>query len=330
MNIINKDILKAKTLIEDNKRFIPKHHKFERIYPFTNENFKDALNKINLINKNSLTVLGSGDQTLDILLKGSDKITTFDINPLTKYYFYLKKAALQANLTLYEYLNFFCYRDYPGENLINKNTFNLNTFDKLVPYLKKDDYDFWTSLFDEYTPKEIRAYNGLFNFDELKYNVLSQTINYLTDEKQFSLLKEKIPDLKLAFINQNIVDLPNVLNKNYDFIYLSNIIQYIDEIYNNPSKDKELQLINVKKFYQLIKELCNYLKDNGKLIAGYIYNYEIENNDNSIFNKDIRDEIFCDKEFNYHIFKGVNTYKKKLYFNGLFGNEDACMVYSKK
>ena len=330
MNNIDNDIRKAKELIEDNKRFIPKHHCFERIYPFTNENFKNVLNNINLVNKNSLTVLGSADQTFDLLLKGSNNITTFDINPLTKYYFYLKKAALQANLSISEYLNFFCYKQYPLDNYNNKNAFNLNTFDKLIPYLKNDNYDFWTSLFDEYKPEEIRTYNGLFNLDELKYNILTETINYLSDEKQFDLLKEKINDLNFNFINENIINLPNILEDNYDFIYLSNIIQYIDEIYQNPTKDKELQLINIKKFYQLIKELCNYLKDDGTLIAGYLHNYKIENNDNSIFNKNIREQIFNSKNFHYLLLNGINTYKKHQTFNSLSKNKDACIVYSKK
>ena len=331
MKKIESDILKAKELIEDNKKFIPKYTRFERIYPFTNENIKECFANFDLFNKDCLTVLASSDQTLDMCLNGSNNITTFDINPLTEYYFYLKKAALESNITINQYLDFFCYKDYPRNNKLNRHAFNIETFSKIVPHLNNENYHFWTALFNEYTPSEIRTYNGLFNNDEIKYSILTQTINYLSSEYNFNKLQEKIKDINFNFINTNITDLANNLTNDYDFIYLSNIIQYIDELYNNISDDKdENQLHKIKQFYLLTKELINKLNNNGNLIVGYLYNSDIEYSDVSIYNKQKRESIFQNTEFNYYYFKGIAQLKHLVYYNKLIKKQDYSLVYTKK
>lgn len=64
---------------------------FGRIYPFTTENIAGYINLFNLDNKSLLTVGSSGDQVINASLFNCQDQTVIDINPFTRYYFYLKK-----------------------------------------------------------------------------------------------------------------------------------------------------------------------------------------------------------------------------------------------
>ncbi len=107
MSSLEEDIKKAKYLIENHKFYRNRDDIFDEIYPFTNENIKEMFDFFDFKDKNCLCVLGSSDQTFDMYLRGAKSVTAFDINPLTKYLFYLKRAALKADLTKEEYLSFF-------------------------------------------------------------------------------------------------------------------------------------------------------------------------------------------------------------------------------
>ena len=61
-----------------------------------------------LKDKSLLTVGSSGDQVINASLKNCKDITVLDINPFTKYYFNLKKAAI-LTLKYEEFCKFFCY-----------------------------------------------------------------------------------------------------------------------------------------------------------------------------------------------------------------------------
>lgn len=326
MEKLERDILKAQALIKDNKIFASNFERFDHIYPFTNENIKSSLEPYHLENTDCLTVLGSSDQTLDMCLQGATNITTFDLNPLTEYYFYLKKAALLTNLTLEEYLQFFCYLSQNGDNKINTNTFNLKTFEKISPNLPHNSYIFWSTLFDKYSPHQIRSGNGLFSFgEEFKIQILNKTINHLSSSTNYELLKERIKDLKFTFINSDINNLPNILNQKYDLMYFSNIIQYIDEMYSNISDNKiENQIYKLNQFKELVYKLGEFLKDDGNIMTGYLYNIQRPSVNAAILNKRLRDQVFNNKDFMYHFFKSVSELRFSIKQN------DACLVYSKK
>ena len=81
-------------------------NRYSQIYILTNENQEVLANPNFTNNKNILTVLGSGDQVLNLLLGNAKTITTFDKNILAKYYFDLKRALI-LTLDYQDYLNFF-------------------------------------------------------------------------------------------------------------------------------------------------------------------------------------------------------------------------------
>lgn len=67
---------------------------FAEIYPFTTENIYGYLNQFDLSNKSLLTLGSSCDQAINAIMHNCRDITVLDICPFTKFYFYLKKAAI--------------------------------------------------------------------------------------------------------------------------------------------------------------------------------------------------------------------------------------------
>ena len=182
----------------------------------------------------------------------------FDINPFTKYYYELKIAAIKS-LDYNEFLEFFCYEDYPKTFKKNKKAFNLEMYKKISPYLKDDTKIFWDSLYLEVSGIDIRNSN-LFSKDEEPLRVIKKANNYL-DEFNYNNLKNNIK-LTPNFYQSNIVRLDKKLNKQYDIIMLSNIAQYIEGLF-----DKN-HLENLK---EVILKLEDKLKDNGIIIVSYLY-----------------------------------------------------------
>ena len=331
MTILEEDIRKAEEIINEQNNRSKTYTQFDRLYPFTNENIKGILNRLNLYNKKCLTVLGSGDQTLDMCLNGSNNITAFDVNRLAKYYYDLKKAALLANITLDQYLDYFCYYNYLQYTEINRIALHPDTFSKICIFLNEDSYKFWCFLYKEYHPLRVRNGNSLFLPDELKHNILKQTINYLNNETNFYTLKEKIKDLKFEFIHNDVNNLPHFLTKQYDFIYLSNIIQYIDQMYSNICDDNNInQIHKLQKFKDLINQLSQNLNQDGTIIIGYIF-YIINNvKTNAIFNKENREIVFNNNEFTYLYIDAIEKFKRKVFYRQDINVSDSCLIYTKK
>lgn len=326
MDLVKTHIAQAENLIMSKNKM---GKQFEKIYPFSNENIAACLPHFNLQGKDCLTVLGSGDQALDFAYHGAKTIDTFDINPLTKYYFYLKKAALMSNISYQEYINFFCFKEYLQYLDKNWNAFNEETFNKLVPYLKDDNYIFWFTLFDtfDFNPVEIRESNGLFTSDEFSHQVLSQSIAYL-NEKNYYKLKEKASSININFLNSNIKDLEPKITKKYDFIYLSNIIQYTDTMYekNILIAVSENRRNGLESYKNTIKKLEKNLKENGQIIAGYLYTPDIRDGSESIYDGELRKQIF--NEYTYLYFPSITTILMNADSSHKY--RDACLIYTKK
>lgn len=70
--------------------FIP----FRKIYATSNEQLDVVFKGFDLKDKEVLSVLGSSDQVFSEYYLGAKSVTAFDINELTKYYYYLRKWSL--------------------------------------------------------------------------------------------------------------------------------------------------------------------------------------------------------------------------------------------
>ena len=188
MSKIEDDITKAEYLIDNPAFYRKKDDIFDMLYPFTTENINGMFSHFNFKNKDCLSVLGSSNQVFDMYLRGAKSVTSFDINPLTKYLFYLKRAALDANLTKEEYLDYFCQRGIDDYTIFDDDSirpFDIKIFDKIVPYLKGNSYKFWTSLYDKYSFSTIRDTTRLFTIDEYFRDILENMKITLINLKKY-------------------------------------------------------------------------------------------------------------------------------------------------
>ena len=95
MSKVMYDLLMAISLVEKNFQNISDHSKYASMYMFTNENIKEITKKLNLSNKNILTVCSSGDQYFNFLLEKNTDVAVYDINIISKYILFLKEAAIR-------------------------------------------------------------------------------------------------------------------------------------------------------------------------------------------------------------------------------------------
>ena len=227
---------------------------FPLIYPFTTENITGYINFFELENKSLLTVGSSGDQALNAILKGCKDVTILDVNPYTEYYFYLKYAVI-LQVSLKEFLKFFCYMNYPGIYERNEKVFNKETYSKIKDTLRSLNYNayyFWEELFNTYKPYIIRK---LFECDEERWQYLKNYSLYL-NPKYYEELKNKLVNTTIEFITTDIYHAN--INRNYDNIWLSNILRY------------EEDLDYFKK--QVVDVLNTHLNISGRMLIAYLYN----------------------------------------------------------
>ena len=230
-----------------------RYDEFSYIYKFTNENLKDTIYK-NLIsnNENVLSVIGGGDQILNMYLFNSNNIDAFDISRFPSYYLRLKIAAIKE-FKYEEYLKFFC----------EGKPFNKKLFDRLMkncddPICKT----FWTSVcLDD--PEKVYE-SPLFNTVPRNKEYAIRKNPYL-DRFNYDLLKSKIDKLNINYINEDILSLASKLDKDYDLIYLSNICMYSREMFNSFGNNRPFS-----EFKDLITNLR--ITPNGKVI-NYLHAY---------------------------------------------------------
>ena len=187
--------------------------RFNNIYPFTTENIAGYMNDLDLTNKKIITVTGSSDHIINAILKGSTNITTFDINPLTKYYMDLKLSAIRE-LSFEVFLKILL--NYNNSSLDKDIILNLN--------MNKESKEFWIKQYTLYKNGVNLKQSSLFN---TKYfNPQSKIWQNLYLEKSISNISDYLNKLfeKNSLINYNKL-LTSYLNyvKYIYFAYLYDI-----------------------------------------------------------------------------------------------------------
>lgn len=283
----------------------------QSIYPFTTENISGYIDKFNLKDKSLLTVGSSGDQVINAILKGCKDITLLDINPYTKFYYYLKVASI-LSLDLDEFMSFLRYKDYPEVFADNKNVFNIETWNKVKIVLRLIDYEsylFWDELFQTINPIKIR--NRLFSSDEYNTNIISSCNNYLKSQDLYEKTRNKVKKILPTFINSDIFNVD--LKRKYDNIWLSNI---------GTSITKEEMII------KMTDNLAKFLNKDGLLLISYLYetdkNTEYEEHWNIIYNLYNTFELLKDYQPYLETFTGIDDLK----FNSN-KMDDSILVYRK-
>ncbi len=274
-------------------------NKYSGVYSFTTENIKGYFNERDIKNKNILTIAASGDHIFNAMLLGAKNIDCFDINKLTKYYIILKKTAI-SKLSYEEFIEFFI-KDKKLKNY--KKVFNVSTYSKLRNSLPTDVKVFWDIIFLIKDGYQVR--NSTLFFKDVINSEIFYSNNYMNEDNYYKL-KKIIDNYNLKFYNCNLKDLPKLLNNKYDTIYLSNLINYLYFIFNEPL------LYNFRNF--ITNDLNNYLNQNGKIFVAYLY---------SCFN--IK-QVFYDEDSN--LFNNDDFYIESIP-SILFEGKDKMLIYKK-
>ena len=229
------------------------YYKFNHMYSFATENISSYIKYFDLRNKSLLTVGSSADQVINAILHDCKEITLYDIVPTVKYYYFLKYAAM-LNLKKDKYLRFFKYRNSLGTGK-NPEVFNINSYNKLKDTLRLLDYEsflYFDELFNTFEAKTIS--NALFDSDEWPTKIIRMCNDYLKSDLLYEETRNKIKKVEPTFICGDIFNLDG--SKLYDNIWLSNIATWLTE------------MSDIKR---LIENSSKSLKDNGKMLASYLY-----------------------------------------------------------
>ena len=257
---VKEDIKTARTIMNDIHGEDCLFNDSSYIYKCTNENMNSYIYQEQLSGrKDILSVIGSGDQILNSILLGSEKIDAFDISRFPKYFMGLKIAAVKV-LNYDEFIAFF----YNG-----KKSFPRNLYKKVVSAMDGELKEFWskiasTRLFTtNYSPRSVYA-SRLFSHDEIMAKRAIQLNPYL-NEKNYKILKKKIENAQIAYLTGNIMTLGDKIDKQYDLINLSNIYMYqMSMLMEDPDCEQE------EKYKDLIKNLK--LNPDGRVLS-YLMGY---------------------------------------------------------
>ena len=237
----------AKTNIKDFTFF----HEYSPVYVKSNERIEEYIDYLKN-KRNVLSVIGSSDQILNMILHGTTSIDAFDISTLPKYYMYLKIAGIE-NLSLEEYLSFFYELDKTPEDYDNMY------FYQISKTLEKESKEFFDSIINFYDWNEIID-SSLFSNEFTSLSDVKRQNDYLNEEN-YKKLKELLSNVNISTHEGNILDIYKSFIGPYDLIYLSNIIYYV-----NRKRYKEmLEQLPLEKDGIII----NYLYDSKKQITSF-------------------------------------------------------------
>jgi len=281
------------------------------LYPFTNENINGYYSQIDFKDKKILTVTSSGDHALNAFVNGAKNVTTFDSNPLAKYYSELKVAGIKT-LDLEEFLLFFYNKNLfrEQEHYLNKKVYK----NYLREVLDDDNKNFWDYVFNFYDYKELYK-SSLFSYDFLSKKGLFEANKYL-DSKDYILLRKILENKKIDYYDYNINNL-NKINNKFDLILLSNIIAFIND---------ENTLERLKHLKNIFNNIIN---DNGNIVFNYYYSNLLHSkNKNLVYNFNELEDIL--KEYKHEILtfeSSVNLDRNKIFRNYL--SKDKVLILKK-
>ena len=268
--------------LNENSRFND-FYKYSPIYPYSNEGLSILFSALNLEEKELLSVAGSGDHALYAYHNGAKNVDLFDIDVLSKYYYYFRMWVIK-------YLNVFYFDDLIDEeeknyikskcNNIDKvssiinNTYSIKKETELFKYLlsqvkpvsddEKMAYEYWEMVLK----KSITMWkSGIGYFFR---NILCRgDTNKKNNLSDLTVIKRRISNNNFIFYNFDIYEENLKISKKYDVLFVSNILEYAtyrnevnifkNNVYNLLNDDGILVLSNVRDELHYVKRLL--LKD---------------------------------------------------------------------
>lgn len=181
------------------------------LYDFTNEVLKEYFPYLNVENKRVLTVVGSGDQALNLIFLGASEVDTFDINPKAKEYMLLKACAI-LELNYQEFIKYMVSKD---KSIIDYENF----YKRIRDYLPEETKNYWDFHYQNKSEIYQRTDFSQFHFAN----------NFYATEEGYHKLQKKLNLSKIHFISSNLMNLHLNLEKSskYQAIICSNISTYL-------------------------------------------------------------------------------------------------------
>lgn len=239
-----KDIIEATNMYSYD--IIKLHNEYSYAYRFTNEDIDSVWNLFCFNDSvKLLSVLASGDQLFDMVLKGIKKADTFDCNRMAEYYTLgFKKIAIQS-LSYYQFLDLFNYEKRSGKKSEME--------DYVISCAQEEYKNFWQELFYNLKQKGINA--SVFDFvrgEHIQDVLLNNRCNYLKTNENYTKLQKALRESNITFKYNDIKNIPKEYGK-YDFIYISNIMDCFNDIYSEQSELNALSstLDLLQKIYDL-------------------------------------------------------------------------------
>ena len=226
--------------------------KFILIYNFTTEDLCGAFSCINFNKKVVATVGSSGDQALNAIYLGSNKVYVVDVCPFSKEYFYMKTGVLNA-LNREDFLSLF---GQPGCYFPSVKTFDDSVWPAVRECITDDETkEFWGYLFNKYEGKKI--WDSLFDVSDAPRIGLARRINpYLVSNDAYDELRKKLPNASVHFTVNDIFNGDTGINNSIDILYLSNLINYYGP----------------DKIAGLCETEIEHMNKDGIIVASYLYN----------------------------------------------------------
>jgi len=252
--------------------------KYQKAYYSTNENIREYLDLVDFDGKsNALSVLASGDQIFNLITKGIINIDTFDTNLLTEYFALGLKRAMILKYSYYEYIKLIQFICSNHVTIIELTEFIIGLF----PYMDKKSIVFWRQII-EYNYKLQKQAGTDLNLMQMFYietgffKGVFYNNNYLYNEENYKLLRERLGHANITFKNANALNLSEEFHCQYDFILLSNILDYAF----NEWGDKW----TYTKLREYESQLNKIASSGAVIFLKYIFNY--------VSNYPIKDKLF--------------------------------------
>lgn len=228
-----------------------------RVYHCSNERLNAYFKDLNLKESRIATVGSSGDQVLNAIFYGAKDITLIDANIFTRAYFEYKTAMIK-NLTYsmfmkvlgtFEMFNWKIYSMFSHDLSPHTQHF----FDELMLNQDNDFHDY-----DEGYLTDSLIRNNLFHTPCEDHKDEEENLFY-NNHHDYAKLQQLLIEnnFKIEFINADITEFPTKLKGKFDYIFLSNIYEYIDK----------------KIMVPIIKKLYKKLNAGGAIQYHYIYGY---------------------------------------------------------
>ena len=256
MEDVIKDIKRTKNLLDGflGSSFL----KYSDIYFSTNEVLDEIMHDFIFKDKRVLSVLASGDQAFYFFGKEASCVDVFDINKLTFYYYYLRIWAVQfMNI---RYIN----------NLSHETVLELLSMVKPKNENERKAYLYWRNFINSFSSSD---YARLF---------INSDIIHKNHDYDLGQLKLRFLDLDFNFYNADITLKNNIKNK-YDYIYTSNISEYIQ---------------HVKDLEQYRDNLYDLLNDDGVVISSNV----------ARVHPSILEKIVMRKKFKFHSLSFLDSF----------------------